>query len=111
MDFEMLKLPLVRQVNAKSYFDDLEVTQPLVEEIASFFKTTHTSEIQEPIYHPIVTEDNIEYVKAQFETDDVQIGDTVHTWDSGGWDALAGRAGLQLKRNGKDMRFILTRIS
>jgi hypothetical protein len=100
MNIQKLKFPLKRQPNAKSFFDDLKESSP----------------IPEPIYHPVVTEDNIEYVKAQFDTEDVQIGDTVHSWDNGRWDngrwgRLAGRAGLQLKRNGKDIRFILTRIS
>jgi hypothetical protein len=95
MNIQKDEFPLKRQPNAKSFFDDLKESSP----------------IPEPIYHPVVTEDNIEYVKAQFDTEDVQIGDTVHSWDNGRWDRLAGRAGLQLKRNGKDIRFILTRIS
>ena len=111
MDFEKMEFPLAKQVKAKSFFDDLDSVQPLAEENTSLFKITYVSEIQEPIYHPVVTEENIEYVKAQFRTEDVQIGDTVHTWDNGGWGALAGRAGLQLKRNGKDVKFILTRMS
>jgi hypothetical protein len=95
MNIQKDEFPLKRQPNAKSFFDDLKESSP----------------IPEPIYHPVVTEDNIEYVKAQFDTEDVQIGDTVHSWDNGRWGRLAGRAGLQLKRNGKDIRFILTRMS
>ena len=111
MKFKKLKFPLIRQVRMKSFFDDLELVQPLTENNASFINATYVSQMQEPVYHPVVTEDNIEYIKAQFKTEDVQIGDTVETWDNGGWNALAGRAGLQLKRNGKDIRFILTRMS
>jgi hypothetical protein len=59
----------------------------------------------------IVDEFNIESTKVDFSTEDVQIGDQVIPFDMGGWEALAGRAGISLMRNGVELKSKLTKIS
>jgi hypothetical protein len=59
----------------------------------------------------IVDESNIESTKVDFSTEDVQIGDEVKAFDWGGWNALAGRAGEEVVRDGSTIHKRLTRIS
>ena len=106
-----MKFPIVKNVNAKLILDELESVEPLQDYSDGFLKITHSS--QPSIYERnyIVDESNIESTKVDFRTEDVKIGDEVKAFDWGGWNALAGRAGEQLLRDGKIINGRYTRIS
>lgn len=103
--------PIIRQVTAKSIASDLLVVEPVKPSIDFLFDITKSNPMQEPIYHQIVTDENFHLIKKWLRTEDVLIGDTIEYWDDGGWEQLAGRAGISLMRDGKQIKSILTRMS
>jgi hypothetical protein len=74
-----------------------------------YMEATYTRE-EDPIEYE-VTSKNIRSVRNRFRTKDIQVGDRVVPWDSGGWLQLAGRRGLQIERDGKVVHKILTAMS
>jgi hypothetical protein len=70
---------------------------------------TYSSLTRERNY--IVDESNIESTKADFRTDNIQIGDQVVPFDDGGWEVLAGRAGVDVIRDGKIIISRITRMN
>lgn len=110
-----MKFPIVRNVKAKTIFDDIPSVYP-AEPSKDYSSVFEIKESRMPStvsgYHPyVVDEINIAVTKQLFKTEDVQIGDTVEEWDHGGWAALAGRAGISLMRNGIELKSILTCMS
>jgi hypothetical protein len=106
-----MKFPIVKNVNAKSVFDELERVTPSEKRYNEIFKIMQSTQPMVYERNYIVDESNIESTKIDFGTEDVQIGDEVKAFDWGGWNALAGRAGEQLLRDGKVINGRYTRIS
>lgn len=107
--------PIVRNVNAKTIAEDIQPVYPAEpsQDYSSVFEVKE-SKMPRTIsgYHPYVVDaTNIEDTKTLFNTEDVQIGDNVEEWDRGGWNALAGRAGISLMRNGVELKSKLTMMS
>lgn len=108
---DCLQFPYIQKPQFVSILDDLQPVEPL-DNYDGLFKLEVSHEhhsIYERNY--IVDESNIESTKVDFRTEDVQIGDEVKAFDWGGWNALAGRAGEQLLRDGKVINGRYTRFS
>jgi len=77
------------------------------------YKIESSTEVLEPNseYPYEVTEQNVESLRKEWKSEDVQVGDQVTFWDKGGWGSLSGRAGEHIRRDGKIILSRLTRMS
>lgn len=102
--------PVVNNISPKTLAQDIVPVFP-IEEGKSVFHIVVKHEHEEEVYDKIIGEANIAKYRELFKTKNILVGDNIETWDDGGWLQLAGRAGLQLVRNGSVIKKILTRMS
>jgi len=58
-----------------------------------------------------ITEDDLDKIRTMYSNDDIQIGDTIYTWDMDGWHAMAGRAGEAIFRGNEYIASKLLKMS
>ena len=118
--FDSIGLLQVRQVNIGTMADQIVPTTPAPPH-PLYKYDYHYGDRKKDIHDTLkksfdtgveVTAENIEEEQKWFNLACIpfklEIGDIWNYWDDGGWSELAGRAGVEIHRNGKQVAKILT---